>query len=254
MSKLRFLGTGTSQGIPVIGSDHPVCLSKDPRDKRLRSSVLFQVKGKNLVVDTGPDFRSQMLDSGIKRLDAILFTHEHKDHVAGFDDIRPFYFEQGALDVYGSKRVFDSLKKSFDYIFEDFKYPGVPEVNLHEVHKDQRFRAAGIEVTPIEVMHYKLPVLGFRIGDVSYLTDANWVADSEKEKLKGSKILVVNALRQERHISHFNLDEAIQFALEIGAERTYFTHISHLLGFHNEVEKILPPGIFLAYDGLEVSA
>ena len=240
--------------MPVIGSDHPVCLSKDPKDKRLRSSVLFQTQGQNIVVDTGPDFRQQMLESGIKKLDAILFTHEHKDHVAGFDDIRPFYFNQGPLDVFGVPRVFDSLKKSFDYIFQDLKYPGVPEVKLQPISKEKKFKAAGVEVTPIEVMHYKLPVLGFRIGDVSYITDANFISEEEKHKLKGSKILVLNALRRDPHISHFNLDEAIQLALEIGAEHTYFTHISHLLGFHEEVDSILPKNIHLAFDGLEVEA
>lgn len=254
MVKLKFLGTGTSQGIPVIGSTHPVCLSSNPKDKRLRSSVLFQVDSKNIVVDTGPDFRQQMLSAGIDHLDAILFTHEHKDHLAGFDDIRPFYFRQGPLDVYGTEQAFESLKKSFDYIFAEFKYPGVPEVNLHNISHQSPFEHDGISINAIEVLHYKLPVLGFRIGDLSYITDANFISEEEKKKLKGTKILVLNALRKEKHISHFNLEEAIALAQEIGAEHTYFTHISHLLGFHDEVEQELPKGIHLAYDGLEVSA
>ena len=182
MVKLKFLGTGTSQGVPVIGSTHPVCLSSNPKDKRLRSSVLFQVDSKNIVVDTGPDFRQQMLSAGIDHLDAILFTHEHKDHLAGFDDIRPFYFRQGPLDVYGTEQVFESLKKSFDYIFAEFKYPGVPEVNLHNISHQSPFEHAGISINAIEVLHYKLPVLGFRIGDLSYITVATFIPEGERKK------------------------------------------------------------------------
>jgi phosphoribosyl 1,2-cyclic phosphate phosphodiesterase len=233
----------------VIGNDHPVCLSDDPKDKRLRSSVLVEVDGKNLVIDTGPDFRQQMLRVGAERLDAILFTHEHKDHIAGFDDIRPFYFKQGALNVYCEQRVQESIHKSFDYMFTDYKYPGVPEVNIELIGEDP-FEAAGILVTPLSVLHYKLPVLGFRIGDFSYITDANQIPPATMDRLSGSKVLVLNALRKTDHISHFNLEQAIEVAQEVGAERTYFTHISHLLGFHAEVEAELPKGIHLAYDEL----
>lgn len=233
----------------MIGNDHPVCLSDDPKDKRLRSSVLVEVDGKNLVIDTGPDFRQQMLRVGAERLDAILFTHEHKDHIAGFDDIRPFYFKQGALNVYCEQRVQESIHKSFDYMFTDYKYPGVPEVNIELIGEDP-FEAAGILVTPLSVLHYKLPVLGFRIGDFSYITDANQIPPATMDRLSGSKVLVLNALRKTDHISHFNLEQAIEVAQEVGAERTYFTHISHLLGFHAEVEAELPKGIHLAYDEL----
>ncbi len=249
--KVTFLGTGTSQGVPVIGSDHPVCLSDNPKDKRLRSSILVEWDGLNFVVDSGPDFRYQMLRAGVKKLDALLFTHEHKDHIAGFDDIRPFYFNQGAIQVYCSRRVKESLQKSFDYIFHDFKYPGVPEVDIHLIDKEP-FDASGKELVPLEVLHYKLPVHAFRFGDFTYVTDANHIDESERKKIRGSKVVVLNALRQTTHISHFSLEEAVEMAQDLGAEKTYFTHISHLLGFHDEVEESLPDGIHLAYDMLEV--
>jgi phosphoribosyl 1,2-cyclic phosphate phosphodiesterase len=250
--RVEFLGTGTSQGVPVIGSDHPVCLSDDPKDKRLRSSVLIEDGTKTFVIDTGPDFRQQMLRSKTTKLDGILFTHEHKDHIAGFDDIRPFYFNQGALDVYCDERVKASIRKSFDYMFQDFRYPGVPEVNMHNIEKDS-FEAAGVRFTPLPVLHYKLPVLGFRTGGFSYITDANHIPDETLELLNGTEVLVLNALRKEDHISHFNLQQAIEMAQKIGAKRTYFTHISHLLGFHQEVEVELPEGVYLAYDGLSIN-
>lgn len=250
--KITFLGTGTSQGVPIIACDCPVCSSVDPKDKRLRSSILVETKGKTLVIDTGPDFRYQMLRAGVKDLDAVLFTHEHKDHVAGFDDIRPFNFiHQKKIDVYASKRVQDALHREFAYIFSDSKYPGIPEINLHLLGL-HTVNIHGVEVQPIEVMHHKLPVLGFRIGGFTYITDANYISEAEKRKIQGSKILVLNALRREPHISHFTLQEAIDLANELGAETTYFTHISHQLGLHAELEKEVPKGIQLAYDGLVI--
>ncbi|GAB3936904.1 MBL fold metallo-hydrolase [Mucilaginibacter myungsuensis] len=250
--KLTFLGTGTSQGVPVIACDCAVCTSDDARDKRLRTSVMLSHEGRNVVIDSGPDFRYQMLRAKVKRLDAILFTHEHKDHIAGLDDIRAFnYFQKQAIDVYADPRVQDALKREFSYIFHDYKYPGIPELNLHAIGLDP-FEAAGIHFTPIEVMHYKLPVLGFRIGDLTYITDAKTVTDKEKKKIKGSKILIINALQFDSHISHFTFDEAIDFAKEIGPEMTYFTHISHRLGRHENITRQLPDNIRLAYDGLEL--
>ncbi|MCB0481846.1 MAG: MBL fold metallo-hydrolase [Flavobacteriales bacterium] len=250
--KVTFLGTGTSQGIPVIGSNHPVCLSKDSRDKRLRSSVHIEIDGKSFVIDTGPDFRMQMLNANIQRLDAVVFTHEHKDHTAGFDDIRPFNFKQNMdMPVYGTKRVLEALKRDYAYIFEAQKYPGVPSAELHEI-ENKPFEIDGVLFTPIEVMHMFLPVFGYRIQDFSYITDAKTISSSEKDKVRGSKVLVLNALRIEEHYSHFNLQEALDLVAELKPERAYFTHISHLLGFHEEVSKQLPKNVFLAYDGLEI--
>jgi phosphoribosyl 1,2-cyclic phosphate phosphodiesterase len=249
---ITFLGTGTSQGVPVIACNCEVCLSTDKRDNRLRTSILIEGEDKVVVVDSGPDFRYQMLRANVQHLDAIVFTHEHKDHIAGMDDIRAFNYKQnGPIDVYAHNRVQTALKREFFYIFEEFKYPGIPQVNLHNIDADP-FKIGNINFTPIEVLHYKLPVLGFRIKDFTYITDAKTVSATEKEKIKGSKILVINALQKQSHISHFTFDEAIAFAEEIGAETTYFTHISHRLGKHEDVMAQLPPNIELAYDGLKI--
>ncbi|MEC3881710.1 MBL fold metallo-hydrolase [Parapedobacter sp. 10938] len=250
---VKFLGTGTSQGVPVIACDCAVCTSSNVKDNRLRSSVLIALEGKNLVIDTGPDFRYQMLRERVTHLDAVLFTHSHKDHVAGLDDVRAFNRQRGAaVDIYGTRDVHEALQREFYYAFSAKRYPGVPMLNLHEITSTP-FRLFDHEVIPIEVMHYLMPVLGFRIGDFTYITDAKTVDDTEVEKINGTKVLVVNALQHEAHISHFTLDEAVAFAQRIGAEQTYFTHISHRLGLHREVEAALPDGIFLAYDGLQLS-
>ncbi len=252
--RVTFLGTGTSQGIPIIGSKHPVCLSNNPKDKRLRVSVLIQWKDFNVVIDCGPDFRQQMLRHPIDRLDAVIFTHEHSDHTAGIDDIRPFFFRQGDIPIYAHERVVTALKRRFDYIFADEdRYPGAPAVKVHLIDKDAPFRVEGMLVTPIEAFHNRLPVLGFRVQDFAYLTDVKHIEDSEILKLKDLKVLVINALRIEPHYSHFNLEEALEFAKNIGAKETYFTHISHLLGFHDEVEKQLPENVHLAYDNLKIT-
>ncbi|TWR27283.1 MBL fold metallo-hydrolase [Mucilaginibacter achroorhodeus] len=249
---ITFLGTGTSQGVPVIACTCDVCLSADKHDKRLRTSIMIEAEDKTIVIDSGPDFRYQMLREHVMTLDAIVFTHEHKDHVAGMDDIRAFnYKQQKAIDIYATERVQQGLRREFSYIFDSFKYPGIPQVEMHTIDKET-FNIGSVHFTPIEVMHYKLPVLGFRIKDFTYITDAKTVSDTEKEKIKGSKILVINALQKENHISHFTLDEAIAFAKEIGAEKTYFTHISHRLGKHANVNPLLPAGIELAYDGLKI--
>lgn len=250
---ITFLGTGTSQGVPIIGSEHPVCLSNDPRDTRLRTSVLVSWKHFNYVIDCGPDFRQQMLTHAVTKLDGILFTHEHADHTAGIDDIRPFSFRQGNIPVYAHKRVIASLQKRFDYIFTDKnRYPGAPAVTITEVQKDQSLFLGDLKVVPIEAYHNRLQVFGYRFGDFVYLTDVKRMEEVERRKIRGAKILVVNALREEPHPSHFNLEEALAFAEAIGAEQTYFTHISHLLGFHQEVEQRLPPKVFLAYDNLQL--
>ncbi|MDB5117163.1 MAG: fold metallo-hydrolase [Mucilaginibacter sp.] len=251
---ITFLGTGTSQGVPVIACGCEVCTSADKRDKRLRSSLLIESEDKTIVIDSGPDFRYQMLRANVQHLDAIVFTHEHKDHVAGMDDIRAFNFKQQApVDIYADTRVQAALVREFPYIFDQLnRYPGIPQVIIHTIGADA-FDIGSIHLTPIEVMHYKLPVLGFRIKDFTYITDAKTVSETEKQKIKGSKILVLNALQKQTHISHFTLDEAIAFAQEIGAEKTYFTHISHRLGKHQNIMAELPPGIELAYDGLQLS-
>lgn len=247
---ITFLGTGTSQGVPVIACDCEVCTSPDPRDKRLRSSIMIEAEGKVIVIDSGPDFRYQMLRAKVKHLDAIVFTHEHKDHIAGLDDIRAFnYRQETAIDVYAVERVQQALKREYSYIFHEMKYPGIPEITPHIIDLNP-FWIGNIKFIPIEVMHYKLPVLGFRIGDFTYITDAKTISDHEKQKIKGTKTLVINALQIEKHISHFTFVEAIAFAKEIGAQKTYFTHISHRLGRHQSILALLPKNITLAYDGL----
>jgi phosphoribosyl 1,2-cyclic phosphate phosphodiesterase len=251
--KLTFLGTGTSQGVPVIACGCEVCQSVDFHDKRLRSSVHIEVDGLSLVIDTGPDFRQQMLRERIKRLDAVIFTHEHKDHTAGLDDIRSFNFlQQMDMPVYASTAVITQLKREFSYIFADHKYPGVPLVDV-KLLDGKPFTIDQTTITPINVMHFKLPVFGFRIGDFTYITDANYISEEEKEKIKGSKVLVLNALQKTPHISHFTLDEAISLAQELKADQTYFTHISHKLGTHRDVSAQLPENIYLAYDGQQLT-
>lgn len=250
--KITFLGSGTSQGVPIIACSCDVCTSLNPKDKRLRSSVLIQLADKNIVVDTGPDFRQQMLNCEIKHLDAILFTHAHRDHLAGLDDIRGFnYIMKQAIDVYCEDIVEAAIKKEFFYAFTEPKYPGVPEMNLHTI-TSQPFSLFNTQIEPIRVFHYKLPVLGFKINNFVYITDANRIEEQEIEKIKGCDVLVLNALRREHHISHFTLQEAIDMSKRIGAKQTYFTHISHQLGFHDEVENELPNNIHLAYDGQEI--
>lgn len=250
--KLTFLGTGTSQGIPIIGSDHPVCKSTDFKDKRLRVSVLFQIGDVNLVVDCGPDFRQQMLRQEVKTIDAVLFTHEHADHTAGLDDLRPFYFRQGDLNCYMTQRVHASLSERFQYIFTTKnKYPGVPTLDVHIFDKES-FIVNGVKVTPVEADHGYLPVHGFRVGDVAYMTDVKTITEAEKKKLLNLDVLVINALREEPHNSHLNVNEALEIVKELQPKRTYFTHISHHLGFHEEVQEKLPEGVFLAYDNLSL--
>lgn len=252
--EITFLGTGTSQGVPIIGCKCEVCTSPDPRDSRLRTSVHIKVGGFDLVIDSGPDFRQQMLRYHINKLDGLIFTHGHKDHVAGLDDIRAYnYIHNKEVDVYADERVERALRKEFSYIFDDEKYPGVPEIHLHHIDNNPFYIHQHL-ITPIEVLHFRLTVLGFRIGDFTYITDANYISESEIEKVKGSKIVVLNALRREKHISHFTLDEAVEMANRIGAEMTYFTHISHQLGLHEEVNKELPENIRLAFDGLVVTS
>lgn len=253
MLKITFLGTGTSQGIPVIGSQHPVCMSKNPKDKRLRSSVLIQWDDYNYVIDCGPDFRQQMLSVDCQYLSGILFTHEHADHTAGIDDIRPFFFRQGDIPIFASMRVVKELTRRFGYIFEtDNKYPGTPAVKINSIAENTPFSLGEKMVIPIEVMHNRLPVMGFRIDNFSYLTDVKYIEDQQLKKLEGTEVLVINALRKEPHPTHLNLEEALEIVQHIKPKAAYFTHISHLLGFHDEVSKELPQKIYLAYDGLQI--
>lgn len=252
--KIHFLGTGTSQGIPIIGSDHPVCLSTNQKDKRLRSSLLLEKDGKIITIDSGPDFRQQMLRYNAQRLDGILYTHEHNDHVLGLDDIRPLVFKSGEdMNVYGLKRVLDELHNRFPYMFAEQKYPGVPTV-IENIVEEEKFLVAGFTLEPIKVLHGPLPILGYLIDDkIAYLTDVKTIPTGSLEKLRGVEVLIISALRVEQeHFSHILLDEAIRYADLIGAKQTYFTHISHHLGFHDEVEKQLPKGKYLAYDTLEI--
>ncbi len=250
---VTFLGTGTSQGIPVIGSHHPVCHSENFKDRRLRVSVLLEWENYTYVIDCGPDFRQQMLRENVTRIDGILLTHEHSDHTAGLDDIRPFYFRQGDVPFYGHKRVFESLHQRFGYIFKTKdKYPGAPTITEIEIDKDRPFEISGKKVIPVEAFHADLPVLGFRIDDFVYLTDVKTISEEEKMKLKGLRVLVINALREKEHYSHLNIAEALELVDELKPDTTYFTHISHLMGFHDEVEAKLPSNVHLAYDTLKI--
>lgn len=249
---VTFLGTGTSQGVPVIGCHCEVCKSIDFRDKRLRTSIHIIVDGKSFIIDSGPDFRQQVIREGIEKLDALLFTHEHKDHTAGMDDIRAYNFRQRkAMPVYARQQVVNQLQKEFEYVFAKEKYPGAPLINVN-TFENKPFSVEGVTFTPINVRHYKMPVVGFRVKDFTYITDANYIAEEEKEKIRGSEILVLNALQRTPHISHFTLDEAIALIDEVGARKAYFTHISHRMGLHREVSQTLPAHTQLAYDGLKL--
>ena len=250
--KITFLGTGTSQGVPLIACKCEVCTSTNVKDKRLRSSIMVETSTTTIVIDTGPDFRQQMLREQVEQLDAVVFTHEHKDHIAGLDDVRAFNFINGKhIEVYATSRVQAAIKREFAYVFAEDKYPGIPLINLNEIDLAP-FQIKDIKLIPIEVMHYKMPVLGFRIADFTYITDAKSISEKEKEKMKGSKVLVLNALRREEHISHFTFQEAIDLAQELNVEQAYFTHISHQLGLYEQVSEELPSNIFLAYDGLKL--
>ncbi len=249
--KITFLGTGTSQGVPFIGCDCPVCTSADKRNDRLRTAVWIDTPEASVVIDSGPDFRQQMLRYNVRRLDAIVFTHGHKDHVAGMDDVRAYNFhDKKAMNVYADLNTQEVLKREFQYVFQELNYPGIPQVDLNTINGDNSFNINGLKFNPIKVLHYKMEVLGFRIGDFTYITDANYISPEQLDKAKGSKVLVLNALRHEAHPSHFTLKEAIEVATSVGAENTYFTHISHQLGLHDEIETTLPQGMHLAYDGL----
>ncbi|AIM36465.1 beta-lactamase [Sphingobacterium sp. ML3W] len=252
--KIKFLGTGTSQGVPVIACQCVVCKSNSHYDKRLRSSILISYHDKNIVVDTGPDFRYQMLREQVMHMDAVLMTHSHKDHIAGLDDVRAFNFkQQSSIDIYGTKVLHDALRREFYYAFSGVKYPGIPRLELVEIEALKSFSLFEKEVLPLEVMHYQMPVLGFRIDDFAYITDAKTVSIATREKLTGLKVLVINALQKESHVSHMTLEEAILFAQEVGAEQTYLTHIGHRMGLHDMVSNELPDGISLAYDQLEIN-
>ncbi len=250
--RITFLGTGTSQGVPVIACDCPACRSQDERDKRLRTSLLVETEDQNIVIDAGPDFRQQMLRAGVKTLKSILLTHEHKDHIGGMDDVRAFnYISKKPIDIYSDERVQGAIKRTYPYVFAENKYPGVPQMNLITIG-DEPFRAGSVKIVPVRVYHYRLPVYGFRFGDFAYITDANYISADNRNKLIGVKYLVVNALRKEKHISHFNLREALQLIDEISPRKAFITHISHQMGLHKEVSRELPASVFLAYDGLAV--
>ncbi|HMU08655.1 MAG TPA: MBL fold metallo-hydrolase [Ferruginibacter sp.] len=250
--KITFLGTGTSSGVPMIGCNCEVCTSPDKKDKRLRSSIMVESEVTSIVIDTTPDFRYQMLRANIKKLDAVLFTHPHKDHIAGLDDVRAFnFFQQKPMEIYANSLTEEGIKREFAYAFSDKKYPGLPNLNLNTIDETP-FMIGDIPVIPILVWHLKMPVLGFRFGNFTYITDANRIDEEEKEKIKGSEVMVLNALRKEKHISHYTLDEAVALVQELGVPRAYFTHISHQLGKHEEVNAGLTKGIELAWDGLDV--
>ncbi|SDW80330.1 phosphoribosyl 1,2-cyclic phosphate phosphodiesterase [Lutibacter oricola] len=248
--KITFLGTGTSQGIPVINCDHPVCFSTDKKDKRLRVSIMVEWDNYRYIVDCGPDFRYQMLRANVRKIDGVLVTHDHADHTFGIDDLRPFCFQMGKVPMYAQKRVIEILSKRFDYIFKDEdKYPGAPSISPVFVDKEP-FTLNSLEVIPIQVMHGNLNILGYRFNNVAYLTDVKTIEREEKEKLKNLDVLILSCIRHKKHHSHLNLEEALQLIDELKPKKTYLTHISHLLGFHKEVEKTLPKNVYLAYDEL----
>ncbi|GET44850.1 MBL fold metallo-hydrolase [Capnocytophaga felis] len=250
--KITFLGTGTSQGIPVIGSNHPVSLSKNKKDSRLRTSAMISWENINLVIDCGPDFRQQMLTNKVSHLEAILFTHEHADHTTGLDDIRPFVYQQGDMPIYALPRVISELKRRFEYIFRtENRYLGAPSVIINEID-DESFSLFGKTITPIQVMHGNLPILGYRIQNMAYITDAKTIRQDELDKLHDLDVLVLNCLREQVHPTHLNLEEALEIIEIVKPKRTFFTHISQTFGFHDEVSEKLPPNVFLAYDNLVI--
>jgi phosphoribosyl 1,2-cyclic phosphate phosphodiesterase len=251
--KITFLGTGTSQGVPVIACECHTCTSADPRDSRLRTSLLLQTDDLNIVFDAGPDFRQQMLSSRLKKLDGIILTHEHKDHIAGMDDVRAFnYKSQDAIDIYAEERVQKEVRREFSYVFAEYQYPGIPKMRLNSIG-EYPFSIKGLEIIPIRLFHYRLPILGFRIGEFAYITDANYIPEESKEKLIGVKYLVINALRKEKHISHFSLPEALAHISEISPRKSFITHVSHQMGRYEEISGELPAGVIFAYDGLKIS-
>ena len=250
--RVTFLGTGTSQGVPILCCECEVCKSSNSKDKRLRSSILIESETTKVVIDSGPDFRQQLLRQNLKSLDAVVFTHEHKDHIAGLDEVKAFnYFNNMRMPVYATPRVQEAIKREFAYIFSNESYPGIPEVDLFTI-TDQSFKVNDISLLPIQVMHYFIPVKAYRVNNFTYITDANYISEEEKEKIKGSEIIVVNALRKENHVSHFTFHEAIKLMEELNPKKAYFTHISHQLGLHDKVSKELPKFIELAYDGLQI--
>lgn len=250
--KLTFLGTGTSQGIPMIANNEPVCLSEDPRDNRLRSSVMIEWEEARYIIDCGPDFRQQMLREKVQWISGVFFTHEHADHTAGIDDLRPFTYKMGEVPVYADNRVLENLKVRFAYIFAtENRYAGAPKLQENLISKVS-LELQGVQISPIEVMHGNLPIFGYRFGDIAYITDLKTISEEEKKKLENLEVLIINALRIQVHPTHLNLEEALAFVKEINPKRAYFTHISHRLGFHAEIEKQLPENVFLSYDGLQI--
>lgn len=251
--KITLLGTGTSQGVPVVGCSCPVCNSDDPRDNRMRTAAFVETESANILIDAGPDLRMQLLKNKITRVDAILVTHEHKDHLAGLDDIRPvFFMMKKPMEVYGLQRVMNVVRKDFDYAFKANPYPGAPAFNIHHV-RDDNFTINGVEVQPIHVRHLTLPILGYRIGNIGYITDASFIAETELNKLKGLDVLVINALRMEEHYSHFNLDQALKVIDMLQPKRAYLTHMSHRMGKYTELSERLPDNVFAGYDGLTIT-
>lgn len=252
--KITFLGTGTSQGVPLIACTCNVCLSDDTRDKRLRTSIMIEDEGVTIVIDSGPDFRQQMLRHNVTSLDGLLFTHGHKDHTAGMDDVRAFnYIQNKTIDVYAAIPTQTILKREFQYIFDGTEYPGIPRINLNTINVNEPFNIGSLKIQPFEVIHHKMPVLGFRIKNFTYITDANHIPEYSRKMILNSEILVLNALRREAHISHFTLPQAIAESTQAKAHKTYLTHISHQLGLHSQVQQELPDDIFLAYDGLTLT-